>query len=209
MTILRRLAVLAIAALFPGREALAQATPHERAWSFYASAYGYFVPDDDDYLQPTLTGDRNRLHLEARYNYEGLDTASIWAGYNFGVGEKVTLEVTAMAGGVFGDTSGVAPGYKATLTWTKLVLYGEGEYLFDSNGSADSYFYAWSELSWAPTDWCRFGLAGQRTKAYESDRDIQRGVLLGFSAKRMDFTAYVFNLDESSPTAVAALGVSF
>ncbi len=114
-----------------------------------------------------------------------------------------------MAGGVFGDTVGVAPGYKATVTWTKLVFYSEGEYLFDSNESADSYFYAWSELSWAPADWFRFGLTGQRTKVHESDRDIQRGILLGFSTKRVGFTAYVFNLDEHSPTAVVALGVSF
>ena len=187
----------------------AQEAAADKTWSFYASGYAYFVPEDDDYLQPTLAADRDRLHLEARYNYEGPDTTSLWAGYDFRVGDKVTFEATAMAGVAFGDTDGVAPGYKATLTWKRLVFYSEGEYLFDANDSADSYFYAWSELSWAPVEWFRFGLAGQRTKAYEADRDIQRGLLVGFSAKRVDVTAYGFNLDESSPTAVVALGVSF
>ena len=212
MTTLRWLAFMGLTALFAGREALAQAPTDdtsERTWSFSIYANAYILAGDDDYLQPTFTADRDRLHLEARYNYEDLETGSLWAGYNFSVGDKVTFEATAMLGGVFGSTTGVAPGYKATLSWTKLVFYSEGEYLFDTNESTDSFFYAWSELSWAPVDWCRLGFVGQRTKVYETDRDIQRGILVGFSSERVDFTAYAFNLDERSPTVVMALGVNF
>lgn len=218
MTTLQRIVRLTAAALLPVSVALAQATPAEptpaaepaeRAWSFSASAYAYLVPGDDDYLQPTVTADWKWLHLEARHNYEALHSSSIWAGYNFSVGEKVTFEGTVMLGGVFGDTTGVAPGYKATLGWTKLAFYSEGEYLFDSNASSDSFFYAWSEVTWAPADWCRFGLAGQRTRVYQTDREIQRGFLLGFSGKHVDFTTYVFNPDERTPTVVLALGVNF
>jgi hypothetical protein len=209
MTALRYLAVMVLAALLPGCEALAQATANEATWSFSVSAYAFILPGHDDYLQPTLTADHDWLHLEARYNYEALETGSIWAGYNFGVGETVTFEGTAMVGAAFGATDGIAPGYKASLSWTKLTFYSEGEYLFDSNGSADSFLYAWSELTWAPVDWCRLGLVGQRTKAYETERDIQRGILVGFSSERVDFTTYAFNLDERQPTVVMALGVSF
>lgn len=218
MTTLRATALLALAALLPLGAARAQATAEapvpetkgaERAWSFSASVYGYLVPGDDDYVQPSVTADWKQLHLEARHNYEALHTESVWAGYNFSVGEKVTFEGTAMLGGVFGDTTGVAPGYKATLGWTKLAFYSEGEYLFDSNASSDSFFYAWSELTWAPVDWCRFGLAGQRTRVYQTDREIQRGFLLGFSGEHVDFTTYVFNPDERTPTVVMALGVNF
>jgi hypothetical protein len=218
MTTLRRIVLLTAAALLPAFAALAQtakaepapaAEPAERAWSFSVSAYAYLVPGDDDYIQPTFTADWKWLHLEARYNYEALHAGSLWAGYNWSVGEKVTFEGNAMLGGVFGDTTGVAPGYKATLGWTKLAFYSEGEYLFDSNASSDSFFYAWSELTWAPADWCRFGLAGQRTRVYQTDREIQRGFLLGFSSKHVDFTAYVFNPDERTPTVVLALGVNF
>lgn len=217
MTTVRRLRLMAMAALLVGGEALAQATtdepaaakePEDKAWSFSASAYAYLVPHEDDYLQPTVTADWTWLHLEARYNYEDRGAYSLWAGYNFSVGEKVTFEGTALLGGVFGDVSGVAPGYKATLAWKTLEFYSEGEYVFDTNASSDSFFYAWSELSWAPVEWFRFGLAGQRTKAYQTDRDIQRGVLLGFSFKHVDFNTYVFNPDES-PTVVVALGVNF
>ena len=181
----------------------------EKAWSFSASAYTYFVPDDRDYVQPTLTADHDWLHLEARYNYEALDSSSIWIGYNFSVGDKLALEFTPMLAGVFGATAGIAPGYKGTLNWWKLELYTEGEYLFDTDNSSDSFYYTWSEFTLAPVDWFRFGLAVQRTKLYQTDYDIQRGFLVGFTLKRVELTTYVFNPDASRPLVVLGLGFSF
>lgn len=181
----------------------------EKAWSFSVSAFGYLVPDDQDFVQPTVTADRGWLHLEARYNYEALETASVWVGYNFSVGEKVSLDFTPMLGGVFGDIKGVAPGYKASLSWWKLELYSEGEYVVDARDSSGNFFYTWSELSLSPVDWFRFGVVTQRTRAYESDLDIQRGFLAGVTCKKLSFTTYVFNPDQDRPTVVLAAGVSF
>ena len=193
-------------------DALAQATtnaPVEKAWSFSSSAYIYIVPDSREYVQPTLTANHGWLHLEARYNYEGLETGSAWIGYNFSVGEKVSLEFTPMLGGVFGDVTGVAPGYKHTLSWWKLQLYSEGEYVFDTDDSSESFFYTWSELTLAPVEWFRFGLVGQRTKLHGTEFDIQRGFLIGLSYKQVDFTTSVFNVDASRPTVVLGISLMF
>lgn len=181
----------------------------EKGWTFSASLFTYIVPDSREYLQPTFTADKDWLHLEARYNYEGLDTGSAWIGYNFSFGEKVTLELTPMVGGVFGDINGVAPGYKYALSWWKLELYSEGEYVFDIGDSSESFFYTWSELSLSPVDWFRFGLVVQRTKLYQTEFGVQRGFLVGFSYKKLDFTGYLFNPDASRPTVVLAVGLSF
>jgi hypothetical protein len=181
----------------------------EKSWSFNASLYGYLLPDSPDYLQPTVTADRGWLHLEARYNYEAPKTGSFWVGYNFSVGKELTLDFTPMLGGVFGDMTGIAPGYTGSLRWWKLELYSQGEYVVDTSTSSDSFFYTWSELTLAPADWFRFGLVVQRTKLYQTDLDIQRGVLVGFSYKKVDVTAYVFNPDESRPVVVVAAAVSF
>jgi hypothetical protein len=217
---MQRLAFITLAVVLASVNALAQeptTTPDlpdaldEKAWSFSASAYTYVVDGDRDYVQPTITADHDWLHLEARYNYEALDTASVWIGYNFSGtagGEKLAWEFTPMLGGVFGDTDGIAPGYKGSLSWWKLELYSEGEYVIDAHDSSDSYFYNWSELTMAPMDWFRFGIVTQRTRAYESDRDIQRGFLIGFSWKEMDVAAYVLNPDDE-PTFVVAFAVGF
>jgi len=181
----------------------------ENAWSFSASVSTYIVPNDQEYVQPTLTADRGWLHLETRYNYENLETGSAWVGYNFSGGEKLEWEFTPMLGGVFGNTTGIAPGYKFSLAYWKFALSSEGEFVFDAGTSEGSFFYNWSELSISPVDWFRFGLVGQRTRAYQTDVDIQRGLLVGFSYKKMDFTTYVFNLDRDKPTWVFSVAVSF
>jgi len=49
----------------------------------------------------------------------------------------------------------------------------------------------------------------QRTRAYQADRDIQRGLLVGVTYRQLDVTAYVLNPDESTPTAVIALVLGF
>ena len=49
----------------------------------------------------------------------------------------------------------------------------------------------------------------QRTRLYHTNLDIQRGILVGLSYKKVDFTTYVFNLGWTDPTVVLAVGVSF
>ena len=208
---MRFLVATAVAALLAGsvfaQEAGAPAT--EEAWSFSAAAFTYFVPEDSDYVSPVVAADRERLHLETRYNYEGRGAYSLWAGYNQTAGDKVTLEATWMLGGVFGDTRGIAPGCEITLTYKKLVFYTEGEYLFDSNDKSGNFLYFWSELAYSPAEWFRVGLASQRTRAYETELAVQRGVLLGVSRKSWSLSTYVFNLGWTDPTYVVSLGVEF
>ena len=181
----------------------------EKAWSFSASASTYFVPDDREYVQPTFSADHGWLHLEARYNYENLKTGSAWIGYNFSGGKQLEWEFTPMLGGVFGNTTGIAPGYKLSLTYWKFEFSSEGEWVFDTGNSEESFFYNWTELSVSPVDWFRFGVVGQRTRLYQTNVDIQRGLLVGFSYKKMNLTTYVFNLDEGKPTWVLSVGMSF
>ncbi len=58
-------------------------------------------------------------------------------------------------------------------------------------------------------DWGRFGLAGQRTRVYQTDRNIPRGVLAGLAYKGVELTTYVFDPDTSKPTVVVAVGATF
>jgi hypothetical protein len=184
------------------------APPAAKEWSFYASALGYLIPEDRSYVSPVLTADRRSLHVEARYNYENLATGSLWLGRNFSFGRELTLEITPMIGGVFGRSNGVAPGYLLSVNYRRLTLDSQSEYLFETDRS-ESFFYNWSELSYSPAEWLRAGFVVQRTKAYETKLDIQRGLLVGFSHKNADFTTYVFNLGWTDPTTVFAIGIRF
>jgi hypothetical protein len=205
------LLVLSPAAAVAQQAAAEPAAGEAPGWEFNASVYGYFPPEDRDYAQPTVTADHGALHLEGRYNYEGFRAGSVWVGWNLGVGEKLRLDATLMAGGVFGDTRGVAPGYELTLSYGKFELYSEGEWVFDveGEGSENNFFYSWAQLGYSPLDWLTVGLASQRTRAYQTALDIQRGVFVGFTYKSWSLNVFVFNPGWDTPTVVSSLAVSF
>jgi len=179
------------------------------AWEFGAALFGYFVPDDTDFALPIVTADRGPLHLEARYNYESLDTGSLFVGWNFEAGSEVEFAATAMVGAVFGDLDAIAPGYELSLSYRRFSLYSEGEYVVDLDDSAENFLYNWTELTYAPVDWLRVGLVAQRTRVYETGLDVQRGLLAGFSYRNAEFTVHVFNLGWEDPTIVCSLAASF
>jgi hypothetical protein len=170
---------------------------------------GYLLPDRHGYVNPTVAADHGWLHLEARYNYENLRTGSVWFGYNFRAGKELVLNVTPIIGGVFGRSTGIAPGCEASLSYKHVTLSLSNEYVFDTTDSAKSFYYSWPELTYSPTDWLRVGLVAQRTKAFQTELDTQRGFLLGFSYKHAEFTTYVFNPGWTDPTVVLELGWSF
>jgi hypothetical protein len=191
--------------------AAAPAETDPTGWEFNASLYGYFPPNDRHYAQPTFIADRGALHLEGRYNYEGFKTGSAWVGWNLEAGDekKLHLEATLLAGGVFGDTRGVAPGYEMTLSYGRFELYSEGEYVFDTGDSDNSFFYNWAQLGFSATDWLALGLASQRTRAYHTSLDVQRGVFAAFNWKKLTLSVYVFNPGWETPTVVSSLAFAF
>lgn len=182
---------------------------NDHTWTFAAAGYGYIIPNDQSYFSPTFRADRKWTHLEARYNYEDRKTGSLWLGYNMSFGEKLVLEATPMVGGIFGNTTGVAPGYLFTLSYKKISLYSEGEFVFDTKNTGGNFFYSWNELTYSLTDWFRAGLVSQRTRLYQTPLDVQRGFFAGISHKKMDFSTYVFNIGWTDPTIVLAIGFKF
>lgn len=177
----------------------------EKKWVFSPSLWGFVVPDDDDCLQLTVGASHNHLYLEARYNYEALKTGSLWFGYTFESDGEFWFEVTPMLGGVFGDLGALAPGYSISLGYRKLDAYTEGELVVDLDDRQENFFYAWSELAFSPTENFRFGLVAQRTRAYESDLEIERGLLAGYLVNRWEITGYLFNLGWEDPTFVLSV----
>jgi hypothetical protein len=189
--------------------ASAQTAPPARQWSFFASAYTYIIPNASNYVQPSFTADRGRIHLEARYNYEAQKTGSVWFGVNLSGGETVEWELTPIVGGVFGDLDGIAPGYKGSITWRKVGVYSESEYVIDTTNTSDSFLYNWSEVTYGITESLRAGLVVQRTRAYQTDRDVQRGLIVGYSYRRAEFTFCLFNPDDDKPTSAFSIGFHF
>jgi hypothetical protein len=187
----------------------ASANVTRNPWALSMTTSGYMVPHSQSYVSPDFSADRGWLHLEARYNNEALDTGSLWAGYNFSAGKRRMLDVTPMLGGVFGNLDGIAPGYLFTITYKRIQLYSNGEYVFDTRNRGGSFFYNWNQIAYSPLTWLQVGLGTQRTRAYHISLNVQRGVLVGFTYKKINFTTNVFDFGWTRPTEVLSLGLNF
>jgi hypothetical protein len=186
------------------------AATEPEGWEFSGSAFGYlFFEGSGDFIQPTVVAQHGRLHLEALYNYEERDTASFFGGYLFSFGDQVKLDLTPIFGAVVGEIDGLAPGLELDLTWKSLNYYSESEYVFDLADHESNFFYAWSELSWNQPEWFRAGLALQRTRVYETDREVEAGPVVGFYFWKMEIAAYLFSPFDEDRFAVIAASIDF
>ena len=184
------------------------APPTKPSWEFAITAYPTVVRGGENYTSAIAVADRGPLHLEARYNYESIGARSAFVGWTFSGGETITWEVTPLLGGAWGTTQAFVPGLEATVTWRKVDFYVEAEYVSDNHERTDSYFYAWSELGFRPVDWLRVGVAGQRTRIYGGDRDIQRGPFGQVTWGPVTIGGYWFNPGSSDQIFVGMIGAS-
>jgi hypothetical protein len=185
-----------------------QSKSENSKWDFNASLYSYFI-HDDFFLLPTLTADKSELHLEARFNYEDRNTFSGWIGYNFQTGEELEFTAAPMIAAVLGNINGVAPGLELDLLYSSFELYSESEYLFNIEDGSGNYFYIWTELTYSPIDWLWVGIVGQRTRAYQTELDVQRGVLAGASYSIFELAGYLFNIGNDDAYFMLSIAASF
>ena len=177
--------------------------------SYSISIATYLAQHGRDYANPTFTLDRGVFHFESRYNYEAIKTGSVWVGYNFSFGDQLVVEAAPMLGGVFGDITGVAPGYTISASWKSIQFYTQGEYFVDAGTSAGNFFYTWTELSYSIAEHFRIGLLLDRTKAFGEDLEVRRGPLIGFNYKKVDFSTYWLSPGTREATFIFAVTMEF
>ena len=189
-----------------GRRASAPSKP---SWEFGITAYPTVVRGGDNYTSAVAVADRGPLHLEARYNYEAVGARSAFVGWTFSGGEEITWELTPLLGGAWGSINAFVPGLEASVGWRQFDFYIEGEYVRDNSDHSSSYLYAWTELGFRPAEWLRFGLAGQRTRLYGGERDIQRGPFAQLTWQRITVGGYWFNPGSSDQIFVGMISAAF
>ena len=212
LRVVAALAIVAATAAQAGEDAGSgrRASPAtDPSWEFAVTAYPTSVRDGDNYTSGIAAADRGPLHLEARVNYESVGARSAFVGWTFSGGDAVTWELTPLLGGVWGTTHGVVPGLEASAAWRRFDVYVEAEYVHDTNERTNSYLYAWTELGFRPVEWLRVGLAGQRTRAYGGDRDLQRGPFAQVTWGRVTIGGFWFNPGSKDQVFVGSIGAAF
>jgi hypothetical protein len=177
-------------------------------WKVNPNLSFYFIPQDF-FVLPTLLVDKHRLHLEARYNYEARETFSLWTGYNFNGGEKLSYAITPMIGAVVGSSDGIAPGLRFELAYKRLTLSSESEFFIDIDENESNFYYNWSDLSYEIQDWLWTGASIQRTRAYHSDLLVQYGLLVGAGYKQWELNTYLYNIGTFDTFIMVTVSATF
>jgi hypothetical protein len=168
---------------------------------------------DAFYLLPTYEVNKGHLHFTARYNYEDINTFSGWVGYNFKGGDDLVYALTPMVGAVMGRTDAFAAGALIQLDFRKLSFYSESEYVFDVVAYGADYFanylYTWTDISYALADWLSLGLSVQNLRLYQSQADIQRGLLVSANTMDIDITGYFYSSVSADPFFLLTLSKDF
>ena len=178
-------------------------------WSYAATAFQYFLPDEKNTTLLIATADYNAWHIETRYNYEAAKTASVFGGYQFEAGKKLVLDITPMLGFAVGDVNGIVPGLETSLTWKNFDLYSESEYVFDLEGKENNFFYNWSEAGITAFDKLRVGISLSRTRLFQSDLELQKGIFAQYSFWKLTAGVFYFNPFSSDNYVIASLGIEF
>ena len=199
------LVVLARTSLAQEEEPLAPLAEHQ-AWEFSGSVFYSEPPGSEDRLTPILYADRGNLHLEARYNYEDLQTFSIFGGWTFASEGELAVAATPMLGAAFGETEGVVPALELDVGWRRIAWYAEMEWLIDLEDRDDDFFYSWSTLTYGFTEGLSAGLVVERSKLVDTDTAVQPGLALELSHGNAGLSLYAYDLGTDDAYLVVALG---
>jgi hypothetical protein len=191
--------------------ALAGAQAHQRPpWKLELELNGFFQLGESTHLAPTASFDHGPLHLEGRYNYEDLETGTLFVGWGFRWGgDETFVRVVPLLGGAVGRSAGVLPGLEVEASWRRLSYWLEVEYLFDLRHAAGSFLYTWSELNLELTSFLWVGASWQRLKQERSERQLDVGPMIGAGVGPVSLSLYYYGLGTSERWALVTLEVRF
>lgn len=181
----------------------------DRDWSFEADVLHYFLPGAADITTGIGIANYKSFHFEGRYNYEGIRSFSLFAGYRFEFGQQVTFGIVPMAGFVVGQTEGLIPGFELDITWKKLDFYSESEYVISLDDHEENYFYTWTELAISPWDHFRAGIAANRTRLYHSSLELDRSGFVEYSLNAFTAGVHYFNPFTEDDFGLVTLAFAF
>jgi len=130
---------------------------------------------------------------EARYNYEDLQTFSLFAGRAFTGKSDLSYSFIPMLGWSTGRFKGVSAAMNIDLEYHNFFLSAQTQYSVSTTRSRDYFLYSWSELGYQSLAWLYTGLSVQHTQDFFSGRAIEPGAMIGFTFHKVTIPVYVFN----------------
>ncbi|HTE32684.1 MAG TPA: hypothetical protein VK666_20025 [Chryseolinea sp.] len=137
---------------------------------------------------------KDNAYVEARYNYEALNSFSIYLGRTFAGTRGPTYSVTPILGCVFGAFKGVSAGANVAIEYKKLFFSTQSQYTRAFYESNADFLFAWSDVGYQLREWLYIGLSTQQTYQPQGwSSQIEPGIALGVTLGKWTFPLYCFS----------------
>lgn len=148
------------------------------------------------------------LYAELRYNYEDLQTLSLFGGRTFYGGKKFQYTLTPIAGVSTGKFTGLSVGLNADADWKNFYVSSQSQFSMATKRGIANFFYSWSELGYSLSDRFYGGLAVQYTYQ-QGIADTGPGFVAGVNFNSVSIPLYVFRPFEAGRYFVLGLNCEF
>lgn len=132
-------------------------------------------------------------YMEGRYNYEALNTMSVYAGKTFEKKSQLSLAASPMLGVVIGKFNGGSVGVNSEADFKKYFFSSQLQYTFSVKDKAENFLYSWSDISYqAFSNFCA-GFSLQQTNLYKDHCKLEKGIFVKAFFNKWTIPIYVFS----------------
>jgi hypothetical protein len=148
------------------------------------------------------------IYTELRYNYEDVQTVSLYGGKTFGGGKALKFTIIPMVGISVGKFSGVSLATNADAEWKKFYLSSQTQYSIATKAGVDDFFFSWSELGYSLSDNFFGGVAIQYT-LQQGSHNAEPGFVAGLNLNNVSIPVYIFSPFKTGRYFVVGLNYEF
>ncbi|MBT1708815.1 hypothetical protein KK062_11300 [Fulvivirgaceae bacterium PWU5] len=162
--------------------------------------YYYWKDKNETTFMPVIHFQNARdWYAEARYNYEEVNTFSLYVGKNFPREYKlVSYSLTPVVGVVVGELNGVSLGLLLAAEFRKYFFSSQSQCTLSRDDGDAHFLFSWTELGYAPVRWFYFGGSVQLTRfTHHGNTVADPGAFVGFETGNWSFPIYGFNLQNA------------
>jgi hypothetical protein len=160
-------------------------------WVF--EQYNYIrQPDASAFVPMVHFETKNNWYGELRYNYEDVQTLSLYGGKTFNGGRSFSWSFTPMVGYSTGRFTGVSAAMNNDAAWKDLYFSAQSQYSMATKTDMANFFFNWSEAGYSFSDHFYSGIAIQYTRQQQKDY-LEPGIVNGLCFRNFSLPFYVFN----------------
>lgn len=148
------------------------------------------------------------FYTELRYNYEDVQTLSLYAGKTYAGGKALNYTVTPMIGFSKGKFTGFSIAANFDAEWKSLYFSSQTQYSTGTKKEIADFFFCWSELGYNISKNIFGGFAAQLTRQNGLD-EFQPGFVAGVIFKNITIPVYAFSPFRTDCSVIIGLNYEF